>query len=117
VFIRDSNKKLGCTARIRGAGWLSSDHGKDLLDAYILRQAALTTPNTAHQLGGHHGIGLENWAEAFEYEHKDKHEWTVTVQTDFGIFKNTEDTVVNTMKLIPPKSAGAGLQVGECTVA
>lgn len=108
--------KTGCTARLWGAGWLSSGLGHELREGFELQQTILTGKDVVHQMGGHPGIDVSSWGEAFRYEAIDKHEWTVTLQMDIGGLLDAGKIVVSTMRAVANTKDPSFLNIDTCRV-
>lgn len=104
----------GCRVWMWGAGWLDSDLGLKLRDAFAKAQADITSdPSKAQGRSGYH---LDKWDKEFKYELLDGREWIVTIGADFGVTQNFP-LRSNARTLVPQvmKSAANGnLDIGDC---
>ncbi|KAF2494344.1 hypothetical protein BU16DRAFT_563268 [Lophium mytilinum] len=106
----------GCTARIWGAGWLTSTpaHGEELLGAFDTVQKILTSEGQVQQLGGHRGINTSHWRETWKYELKDGHEWGVEIGADMGAFLDPAKIIPNITRVVANKEDPGYLKVDDC---
>lgn len=93
---------LGCTLRIWGAGWESSNFGTRLREQ--LEEASKGLP---HDLG----YDTSKWGEKFIYELLDGHEWYVHVPANFGPSSNLGSSTANLLR-----QATKDLEVEDCKV-
>ena len=118
--LENCKSKKGCTARLWGAGWLSSGFGHGLREGFEIQQYIWSKPSNIETLRGHSGVDVSTWGESFRYEAIDKHEWTVTLQVDMGPNVSAAELVLNTMRVMAspdPKAKDPNkkfLDVGNC---
>jgi len=102
----DSCNQDGCTLRMWGAGWESSNFGKALrekLDDFT------RVAKESGKIGNNKGYDTGSWEENFIYELMNGHEWTVTLSVNLGIFVEHGPTTANVMRL-----TAKDLEVEDC---
>ena len=104
--IDNCNNKNGCTLKIWGAGWESSNFGSALRKAFDIWSDG---SRKSKSIGDNIGYDTSKWGESFQYELLDGHEWAVTIPMNLGILLNYGNTTANIMKAVVK-----GLEVDEC---
>ena len=104
--IDNCNNKNGCTLKIWGAGWESSNSGSALRKAFDIWSDGA---RKSKSIGDNIGYNTSKWGESFQYELLDGHEWAVTIPMNLGIILPFGNTTANIMRAVV-----GGLEVNEC---